>query len=53
MKTIDEKIEEVEKTMLKEYKRGQCNEVTNSKYIELLKEKQKEVSFKGYDLKLK
>jgi hypothetical protein len=42
MKTIDEKIEEVEKTMLKEYKRGQNNEITNEKYRKLLKEKQRE-----------
>jgi hypothetical protein len=42
MKTIDERIEEVEKTMLKEYKRGQNNELTNEKYRKLLKEKQRE-----------
>lgn len=65
MKTLDERIAEVEKTMLKEYNRGQNNEITNSKYRELLKEKQKDVIFldakhyenqfkpKDYNLKLK
>lgn len=42
MKTLDERIAEVEKTMLKEYNRGQNNEITNSKYRELLKEKRNE-----------
>lgn len=63
MKAIDEKIEEVEKIMLKEYNRGQCNEVTNNKYRQLLKEKNKvlknaeyyknQFKPKDYNLKLK
>lgn len=63
MKTIDEKLEEVVKTMLKEFKRGQCNEVTNNKYRELLKEKNKvfkndeyyknQFKPKDYNIKLK
>lgn len=42
MKTVDQKIQIVKKWMKRQYKRGENNEITNSKYRELIKLKSNE-----------
>lgn len=42
MKTVDQQIQIVKKWMKRQYKRGENNEITNSKYRELLKLKSNE-----------